>query len=38
VRDDDIHTLSLGYDRLTAVLTGAVKELAARVSAIEARI
>jgi hypothetical protein len=38
VRDDDIQTRALGYDRLTAVLAGAVKELAARVTALEARL
>jgi len=37
VRNDEMATLSVGYDRLTAVLTGAVKELAARVAALESR-
>jgi hypothetical protein len=30
-------TMSVGYDRLTAVLVGAVKELNARLAAVEAR-
>ena len=38
IRDDDIQTRALSYDRLTAVLAGAVKELAARVTALEARL
>jgi hypothetical protein len=38
IRDDDINTRALSYDRLTAVLAGAVKELAARVTALEARL
>lgn len=38
IKEDEMGTNTMGYDRLTAVLTAAMKELNTRVTAIEARL